>query len=409
MEKIKAPKNFTLSRESMNAALDALRAGRSVGETTQRAAKVISSRSAGRPAAPALVPSRASRPSSRGVRTSRPPRRSGSSSAPQSAQAPRSPQTSTAGTKKAPKVTARTTEGTELVRADSALPSGDVSEERLETSTTDERVPEGGMEIIPAGESVQGASVEVAPVIEEGEPGPINEVVSKGAVKGAGSKRPPPSKVPTPAPASKKSRTSKRPAPALPPLEKEKTYVVPLLSAPDNDIMNAEDITHQSPASVVVEILREQMFGGTTEASDPRLLALTGLLASSTREQVAFRSRTLEELGGTIREMLLMVDARDESTRSTVDRRIEEARLEENLTATNDARGHLAAAQEHMKTLREELAHTKEALEGANKRAAAAEVRRDEALEQLSSLEEAQKERDEAVSKGMRPGTNTSY
>ncbi|XP_021629618.1 coiled-coil domain-containing protein 150-like [Manihot esculenta] len=141
------------------------------------------------------------------------------------------------------------------------------------------------------------------------------------------------------------------------------------------------------------------------EASDPRLLALTGLLASSTRQQAAFRSRTREELGGTIREMLLMlmclfmeVDAQDESIRSTVDRQVEEARLEENLIATSDARGHLAAAQGHLKTLREELAHTKEALEGADKRAAVAESCRDEALKQLSSLEKVRRERDEAVS-----------
>lgn len=83
--------------------------------------------------------------------------------------------------------------------------------------------------------------------------------------------------------------------------------MVPLLFAPDNDNLNAEDITHQSLENVVAEILRERMFGRATEASDPRLLALTSLLASSTREQVAFRSRTRGELGDIIREMLLIV------------------------------------------------------------------------------------------------------
>ena len=58
---------------------------------------------------------------------------------------------------------------------------------------------------------------------------------------------------------------------------------------------------------LVAEIIKERMFGGVTEASDPRLLTLTGLLASSTREQAAFRSRPRGELGDTIREMLLMV------------------------------------------------------------------------------------------------------
>lgn len=49
------------------------------------------------------------------------------------------------------------------------------------------------------------------------------------------------------------------------------------------------------------------MFSGIAEASDPHLLALTGLLACSTRKQVAFRSWTREELGDTVKEMLLMV------------------------------------------------------------------------------------------------------
>ncbi|XP_043814063.1 uncharacterized protein LOC122723984 [Manihot esculenta] len=219
----------------------------------------------------------------------------------------------------------------------------------------------------------------------------------------AGSKRPLPSNAPVPVP--KKSRASRHTAPALPPLEKEKTAVVPLLSAPDNDILNAEDITHQSPTSVVAEIIKERMFGGVTEASDPHLLALTSLLATSTREQAAFRSRPRRELGDTIREMLLMlmglfteVDARDHSLRESVDRRIEEARLEENLSATSNARGNLAAAREHSKSLQAELTYAKEALKRAEGRAAVAEISRDEALKQLSSLEEIRRERDEAMS-----------
>ncbi|XP_043805087.1 uncharacterized protein LOC122721404 [Manihot esculenta] len=146
------------------------------------------------------------------------------------------------------------------------------------------------------------------------------------------------------------------------------------------------------------------MFGGITKASDPRLLALTGLLANSTREQVAFHSRTREELGDTIRKMLLMVmglfmeiDACDQSLLSSMDRRIEEARHEENLTATSDAQGHLAAAQDHLKALQEELAWTRNAVKRADERAAVAEARREEVLEQLSSLESAHCERDEAV------------
>lgn len=148
-----------------------------------------------------------------------------------------------------------------------------------------------------------------------------------------------------------------------------------LSSTLDNEVLSADEITPQSPASIVVKLLWERMFGGVTDASDPRLLTLTGLLAYNTREQVAFRSRTREELGDTIREMLLMViclyfvfrsvsflpsllynsiivssflqvtgvfteiDARDRTLRSIVDRQIEEVCLEENLVASGDARG----------------------------------------------------------------------
>ena len=45
MDQIKPPKNLILSRKSMDAALDALLAGQSVKEATQRVAEVISSES----------------------------------------------------------------------------------------------------------------------------------------------------------------------------------------------------------------------------------------------------------------------------------------------------------------------------------------------------------------------------
>ncbi|XP_021620552.1 uncharacterized abhydrolase domain-containing protein DDB_G0269086-like [Manihot esculenta] len=236
-----------------------------------------------------------------------------------------------------------------------------------------------------------------------------------------------------PAPAPKKFRAPRRPDPALPPLEKKKNSVVPLLSASNNDILNAEDITHQSPASVVAEIIREWMFGGITAASDPRLLVLSGLLASSTQEQVAFRARSREDLRNTARELLLMVtgifmemDARDRALRESVDRRIEEVRLEENLSATSDAQGNLAAVQEdyrslqfdlhtalkarkkaegetaeaqkHAQSLEAELSHARRVLKESDERAAAAEVRCEEVLKQLSSTVDDLRERDEAVS-----------
>ncbi|XP_021597626.1 probable DNA double-strand break repair Rad50 ATPase [Manihot esculenta] len=147
------------------------------------------------------------------------------------------------------------------------------------------------------------------------------------------------------------------------------------------------------------------MFGGVTEASDPCLLALSGLLASSTREQVAFRAQSRNRLGDTARELLLMttgifmeMDARDRALRDFVDRRIEEAHLEENLSATSDARSNLATAQEHTKSLEEELSYTRRVLKESDERAAVAEIRCEEVLKQLSSVVETLRERDEAVS-----------
>lgn len=92
------------------------------------------------------------------------------------------------------------------------------------------------------------------------------------------------------------------------------------------------------------------------------------------------------------------VDARDQSLRDSVHRRIEEARLEENLAATSDARGNLAEAREHAKSLQAELSYTQGALNRANERTVMAEIHRDEVLKQMSSLEEIRQERDEAVS-----------
>ena len=119
------------------------------------------------------------------------------------------------------------------------------------------------------------------------------------------------------------------------------------------------------------------------------------------------------------------VDARDRSLQESVDRRIEEARLEENLSATSDARGNLVAAREqiqslqvelhsalealkkanekaaetagHTKSLEAELSQTREVLRVSDERAAALEVRCGGVLKQLSSMTEALSERDEAV------------
>ncbi|XP_043817458.1 myosin-10-like [Manihot esculenta] len=95
--------------------------------------------------------------------------------------------------------------------------------------------------------------------------------------------------------------------------------------------------------------------------------------------------------------LFMVVDARDLSLLESVDRRIEEARLEENLSATSDARSNLAAAREHARSLEAELSHARRVLKESNDRAAAVEVRCEEVLKQLSSTVDALREKDEAL------------
>ncbi|XP_021626887.1 leucine-rich repeat-containing protein 45-like [Manihot esculenta] len=95
--------------------------------------------------------------------------------------------------------------------------------------------------------------------------------------------------------------------------------------------------------------------------------------------------------------LFMEVDARDLFLRESVDRRIEEARLEENLSATSDANSNLAAAREHARSLEAELSHARRVLKESDDRATAAEVRCEEVLKQLSSTVDALRERDEAM------------
>lgn len=146
MEQIKPPKNLVLSRESMNAALDALRAGLSVKEATQEVAKTISIRTMTK--TPALPSGRASKPSSRGARSSRSFSRGGSSSIPQSSPTSRSRLASVEEVKKAPSDTARSAEGVELKRTDLSLPSKKISEGGAEVFPTTNKAPASDWEVI---------------------------------------------------------------------------------------------------------------------------------------------------------------------------------------------------------------------------------------------------------------------
>ena len=78
--------------------------------------------------------------------------------------------------------------------------------------------------------------------------------------------------------------------------------------------------------------------------------------------------------------LFMEVDARDHALRESMDRRVEEARLEENLSATSDARSNLVAAQEHSKSLQAELTYALDALKRADEKAAEADIRCKEAL-----------------------------
>ncbi|XP_021621468.1 protein ENL-like [Manihot esculenta] len=277
----------------MNAALDALWSGRSVKEATEEVAKTISTRTVGKPLAPPS--SRAPKPSTRGVKSARPSSRGRSSSASKFSEASKSPRASGAKAKEDPKIAAQSAKDSELMRTDDLQSFADVSAGLLEVAPADEGGLRDTNEVDPEGQNAQEISSGVVLTKEaESEPAegapPRREttIVSRGTAKEVGSKRPAPSDAP--APVAKKPRASGSAAPALPPLEKKKTSVVPLLSTLDNDILNAEDITHQSPATVVAKIIWERMFGGVTQASNPHLLALSSHLASSTQKQVAFRA-----------------------------------------------------------------------------------------------------------------------
>ncbi|XP_043805310.1 flocculation protein FLO11-like [Manihot esculenta] len=319
-------------------------------ETDKRAAEVearcveaASSKKVSRP--PVKASSRSSKPSSRSSKSVRPSNRDGSSSTSTPAEGSRE---------------------TSLAIVEQAQATGQV-----------------GQDVAHSAEEVLGGKTE-----PEGTPK-------------TGEKRSTPSGASAPSPARKRPRTAARPSPPLPPIGKGKGVSAVPSSSPTVDVLDPSAITSESPASAVAALLRKRMFSGATEASDPRLLALTGHLASSTKEQVSFRSRSREELGSTIREMLLMVtglfmevDARDHSLRESVDRQIEEARRDENLTATSDARGHLAAAREQIQTLQVELHSAREATKKAEDKAAEA-AEHSKSLE--SELSPALQERDDAI------------
>ncbi|XP_043812481.1 uncharacterized protein LOC122723656 [Manihot esculenta] len=361
-----------------------------MGGTIRQVAEIILPRSSGRP--PPLLPSLDinGRGSTSEVasseKVSRPSGKASSRASKPSSHSTKSAQPSSRG--------GLSSKSTEQVGQGAAHSTEEVSRGKFKSPAEDKETSGTGMEIILLGDQSPEVSGESAPAPVRTEPEGSEGIPAKIGGKGVAAD--------------------------------------PSLPSPGNSLKTS-GITSESPASAVADLLREQMFGGATEASDPRLLALTGLLASFTKEQASFQSCSREELGSSIREMLLMVtglfmevDVRDRSLRESVDRRIEEARLEENISATSDARGNLVAAREqiqslqvelhsalealrkaeektaettkHTSSLEDELSRTRNVLQEADERAATLEVRCRGVLEQLSSMTEALKERDEAVS-----------
>lgn len=272
-----------------------------MADTTREVAEIISPRSAGR-SVPASVSSRAPRLTSRDPHS----RISKSFSRSKPSATSRSPTASKSRRSSAPTspeltVIEESAEDMQLARTEVVPASKGAPRESIEVVPTEEEAPEGGGEVSLIGEGAPVVEIEVASKAKDtskdgvkSKPAPAAPRPKMATVRGAVTlkkavgKRAPPSEAPTIAPASKRAHGPQRPALALPPLEKEKMPVGLLSSASENEVLNAEEITPQSPASLVAELLRERMFGGVTEASYPRLFALTGLLDCSTLEQVAF-------------------------------------------------------------------------------------------------------------------------
>lgn len=74
-----------------------------------------------------------------------------------------------------------------------------------------------------------------------------------------------------------------------PPANKGKQAVGQLSLAPNNELLNAAEMTPRFAAASVAEMLREKMFGGVYDVSEPCFLTLTSHMACSTKQQVAFR------------------------------------------------------------------------------------------------------------------------
>lgn len=65
-----------------------------------------------------------------------------------------------------------------------------------------------------------------------------------------------------------------------------------LSSAPDNELLNAAEVTRESSSVSVAKMLYENMFAGAPDASNPHFLAFISPLARSTKQQPVFNTRS---------------------------------------------------------------------------------------------------------------------
>lgn len=94
--------------------------------------------------------------------------------------------------------------------------------------------------------------------------------------------------------------------------------------------------------------------------------------------------------------MYIEIDAHNRSLQGSMDRHIEEARRDENLLATAMAHEHIINLKGQVADLTKQLEELGEEVAKSSQWAFAAESQQDEALAQLSVLEETHRQRDEA-------------
>lgn len=69
-----------------------------------------------------------------------------------------------------------------------------------------------------------------------------------------------------------------------PPADKGKQAVGQLSSAFDNELLNAAEVTLGSATTSMAKMLRERMFGGVFDVSNPCFFALASHLTCSTKQ-----------------------------------------------------------------------------------------------------------------------------